>query len=302
MKISEPKYCPYCGAPVVRLLDDGANLYCSNQNCPERNLEKLKYFVSKECMDIDGISGKTLERLLNNKTYSIRSWWDLYNMSAEAFMNIGLGEKTSANLASELEKSRKSSADKVLMAMSIPMIGKVNAKKLLERFSSIQNLEDIACGPQKSMIYSEIGDVAGQYVIDYMTANHNCTGSELSHVYELLNTVYSGDNKDCTIEKSTKLSGYIILATGTFDNFSRDGIKESVTANGAKYASGVNGKLSFLIVGHDPGPSKIAKAKELGLKMITEAEYMQMIGMSINDTAKPSVPQQNACNASVSLF
>lgn len=300
MKIFEPKHCPYCGAPVVRLLDDGANLYCSNQNCSGRNLEKLKYFVSKECMDIDGISGKTLEKILADKSYNIRNWWDLYSMSKESFMNIGLGEKTSANLVDELNKSRRASADKVLMALSIPMIGKVNTKKLLERFSSIQNLEDIACGPQKSMICSEIGEVAGQYVIDYMTANHNVPDSELSYVYELLTTTYSDDTTALPVEKSTKLSGYIVLATGTFDNFSRDGIKESVISNGGKYASGVSGKLSFLITGHDPGPSKITKAKELGVKMITEREYMEMIGMPVPEAYMES--KMNNDSISVSLF
>lgn len=283
MKIEEPKYCPYCGATVVRILDDGANVYCSNTNCPGRNLEKLKYFVSKECMDIDGISGKTLEKLLDSTTYNIRNWWDLYGMSKESFMNIGLGKKTSAKLVDELNKSKTANADKVLMALSIPMIGKVNASKLLERFASINNIEYIACSPQSNMIRSEIGDVAGQYVIDYMIANHNLENGELSYVYKLLNTVYEADTP--AVSTSDRLSGLTVLATGTFDNFSRDGIKESIVANGAKYASGVNKKLSILVVGKEAGPSKLAKAKELGIKMISEQEYMDMIELAPSGSA-----------------
>jgi DNA ligase (NAD+) len=282
MKIIEPTVCPYCGAPIIRLLDDGANIYCSNQFCPERNLEKLKYFVSKECMDIDGISGKTLEKILNNSTYNIHNWWDLYNISKESFMNIGLGEKTSITLINELEKSKSMPGDKVLMALSIPMIGKVNAKKLLDRFTSIQNIEDIACSERKNLIKSEIGEVAGQYVIDYMTANHNVENSELFHVYALLNTVLEENDTRSNIINSTYLSNLTMLASGTFDHFSREEIKESIISNGGKYASGVNSKLNILVIGKEPGPSKLIKAKELGIKIITENEYMNMIHIQNN--------------------
>lgn len=298
MKIVEPTYCPYCGAPTSRLLDDGANIYCSNPMCHGRNLEKLEYFVSKECMDIDGISGKTLEKLLNNSICSIQSWWDLYSMPKEVFASIGLGEKTSAKLVDELKKSRNANADRVLMALSIPMIGKSNAKKLLERFSSIKNIEDIACSSQSNMIRSEIGEVAGQHVIDYMMANHNNLG-ELSQVYNWLNDVY--ESEKAPVETSVKLSGLVILATGTFDNFSRDEIKESIISNGAKYASGVNSKLSFLVTGSEPGPSKIAKAKELGIKMISETEYMSLIGLSPN-AFKPNLQSSHVEPEPLALF
>lgn len=300
MKIAEPAHCPYCGAETVRLIDDGANIYCSNINCPGRNLEKLKYFVSKECMNIDGISGKTLEKLLSNNVHEIHSWWDLYSIPKETFMSIGLGEKTSVKLVNELKKSREINADKVLSALSIPMIGQVNAKKLLERFGSIENIEDIACSDKSSLIISEIGEVAGGYIIDYMKSNHD-KDSELSFVYKFLNTIY--EKETAPVKESSLLNGLVVLATGVFDNFSRGSIKESVIANGAKYGSGVNGKLSFLIVGHEPGPSKIAKAKELGIRMVSESEYIEMIGFSCEnkEVKAESCPDSNGTK-SLSLF
>ena len=166
------------------------------------------------------------------------------------------------------------------MALCIPSIGKVNAKKLLDAFGSIEEIERIAKTTQVDLtkiishrngyeIINLIGEVAGQNVVDYMNNN----SEELQYVYKYFNTKSS--KKESTT--SNKLTGLTILATGTLNNFSRDGIKQSVIENGGTYASGISKKLDYLIVGAAAGSSKLKKAEEFGIKQISEDDYINLI-------------------------
>lgn len=278
-KIIEPTVCPFCGSPVIRLLEDGAHLYCSNPNCSERKVAKLNYFVTKECMNIDGLSEKTLRKLRN--TLKIDNWYDLYSYTFDDFVAAGLGEKTALKICTELENSKtKAPAENVLMALGIPSIGKVNAKKLLDTFGSIEEIEKNAKTTQVDLtkiishrkgyeIINLIGEVAGHNVVDYMNNN----SEELQYVYKYFNTKSSKKE----IAASNKLTGLTILATGTLNNFSRDGIKQSVIENGGTYASGISKKLDYLIVGAAAGSSKLKKAEEFGIKQISEDDYINLI-------------------------
>ena len=275
IKILAPTVCPYCGSPVVKQIKDGAHLYCSNKNCKERLLQQLNYFVSKQCMNIDGLSEKTLRKLQN--VGLVNYWYDLYSLTFDSCVNAGLGNKTAIKLIDELQKSRISvPAENVLMALGIPMIGKVAAHDLLAEFGSIKEIENTVNSIQTdnsnkvNKIIKVIGEAAAQNLISYFKENKE----ELQYVYTYLtyNSVASE-----TVSASNKLEGLTILATGTLQNFTRDGIKESIIANGGKYASGVNGKLSFMIVGQAAGSSKIDKANKLGIKMISENEYLNLI-------------------------
>ena len=275
IKISAPTVCPFCGSPVVKQLKDGAHLYCSNKNCKERLLQQLNYFVTKQCMNIDGLSEKTLRKLQDAGL--VNYWYDLYSLTFDSCVNAGLGNKTALKLIDELQKSRTSvPAENVLMALGIPMIGKVAAHDLLTEFGSIKEIENAVNSIQAdnsnkvNKIIKVIGEAAAQSLISYFKENKE----ELQYVYTYLtyNSVASE-----TVSASNKLEGLTILATGTLQNFTRDGIKESIIANGGKYASGVNGKLSFIIVGQAPGSSKIDKANKLGIKMISEEEYLNLI-------------------------
>lgn len=275
IKISAPTVCPFCGSPVVKQLKDGAHLYCSNKNCKERLLQQLNYFVTKQCMNIDGLSEKTLRKLQD--VGLVNYWYDLYSLTFDSCVNAGLGNKTALKLIDELQKSRTSvPAENVLMALGIPMIGKVAAHDLLTEFGSIKEIENTVNYIQAdnsnkvNQIIKVIGEAAAQSLISYFKENKK----ELQYVYTYLtyNSVASE-----TVSASNKLEGLTILATGTLQNFTRDGIKESIIANGGKYASGVNGKLSFMIVGQAAGSSKIDKANKLGIKMISENEYLNLI-------------------------
>ena len=264
IKIEEPKVCPFCGSPIVRMIEDGAHLYCSNPDCPERIIAKLNYFVTKECMNIDGLSEKTLRKIV--PILGIKDWSDLYKLTYEDLQAAGCGPVVSANIIKELTDSRtKVKAENVLMSLGILGIGKVNAKKLLENFKSIQNIKD----SRIEDISEVVGDVAAQNVVDFMKNN----SEEIEKVCKYFNTSYESS----VAVTGSKLTGMTILATGTLKNFSRDEIKESVIANGGTYASGLSKKLTFLIVGDAAGASKLKKANELGIPKITEDEYLTMI-------------------------
>ena len=153
IKITAPEYCPFCGSPVVKQLKDGAHLYCSNKDCKERLLQQLNYFVTKQCMNIDGLSEKTLRKL--QSAGLVNYWYDLYSLTFDQCVNAGLGDKTSLKLIDELAKSRTQvPAENVLMALGIPMIGKVAAQELLAEFGSIKEIENAA-----DLRKGQIGDI-----------------------------------------------------------------------------------------------------------------------------------------------
>lgn len=266
-KIVEPSVCPFCGTSLVRLIDDGAHLYCLNAECPERLIKKLKYFVSKDCINIDGISEKTLQKLCDNA--GVKYWWDLYALSKNDISAAGIGPKTTEKICSELDKSMKETdPENILLALGIPMVGKVTSSLLLKHFRSIANIAKASLSDLNSV--DGIGEVCAKCVYDYMQANE----VEIRHAISLFQTEMRADDSKGI---SDKLAGYTILATGTLKNFTREGIKKSVVDNGGKYASGVSKKLSFLIVGDAAGKNKTDKAKELGIKMVTEDEYLAML-------------------------
>lgn len=265
IKIEEPQNCPFCGAKIERRLENGAHLYCSNPNCKERVLQKINYFVSKQCMNIEFISDKTLRALQNNN--KLFQWADLYNLKKEDFILSGIG----GVMADKILQSIKASiitvpSYRILMALGIPMLGKVSAEKLINYFGSIKNvleasLEELKCS-------NSIGNVAANIIYEYIRENYD----------ELLPaiTLFKQTNKP-KINVSDKLDSKIFLATGKLNNFSRESIKESIISNGGKYSSGINKSLDYLIVGEKAGQSKLDKAASFNVKIINENEYLKMI-------------------------
>lgn len=270
-KIEEPTVCPCCGGKIEKKINqdgqEGAHIYCTNPNCKQRVLAKLEYFVSKDCMDIDGLGTKIIENLYDNN--NVRNWYDLYDLTLESISYIG---KNSIKIYNNIQNSRKVTADRVLTAMGIPMIGKVAAKALLESYGSIQDIYDdiIKNNAAKLLSTNIIGNVAADSLISFVTADENkiC----FTKIFSLLNYLYISNKVE-----GGPLSGLSLLATGTLENFPREEIKDSIINHGGKYASSVSKNLDYLIVGNKPGASKVSKATELGIKMISEEEYLNMI-------------------------
>ena len=268
-EILEPTVCPYCGCSLSRINEDGAHLYCTNLNCKERVIQKLTYFVRKDCMNIDGLSEKTIRKMYD--VVGLRCWNDLYVIAqCDVLEDSGeFGPKTIANFKSNIESSKRVSADRVLCSLGIPMIGKVTSQKIMEHFESFYNLMNASESDISSV--EGVGEVAASKLYSYIRTHIN----EFINATNILTTRI--EKKTVTDTSNLPLNGMTILATGTLVNFQRDEIKQSVIDNGGKYASGVSGKLTFMIVGSDAGKSKLDKATSLGVKMITEDEYIKMI-------------------------
>lgn len=267
--IEIPEYCPFCGAKLEKITtlgDDGANLYCVNENCDERRIQKLVYFVKKDCMNIDGV-GEEIIRTLYRKGI-VKTWQDFYKLRMDDLSFDGFGEVSTKKMLSQIDKSRTEiEADRTLTAMGIRMIGKITAKKVMEHFGSIDNLKN-ACLNDISAI-DGVGDVAANYLWTYINEHQE----EIDDIIRILPHTY----KSAKASVSNKLKGIVMLATGTLKNFTRDGIQESVIENGGTFASGVSKKVNYILVGDAPGQSKIDKALKLGVPMITEDEYLSMI-------------------------
>lgn len=272
VKFEAPEICPCCGSKLEKKINqdgqEGAHIYCTNENCRERVLANLSYFVSKDCMDIDGLSIKTLEKMYD--VLNLRKWYDLYNYTVEDLYRIGIG-KNAEKIVTNIQASKQKPAERALIALGIPMIGRVASVALLESYGSIRDLYVDIVDNAGSKLFSSniIGPAAQKELYAYVLKNTN----DFNFLFNLLNFTYICKAKST----DGPLSGKTILATGTFNNFSRDGIKDSVIQNGGTYASSVSKKLDFLIVGSAPGSSKIDKANALNIKMITEAEYLDLI-------------------------
>jgi DNA ligase (NAD+) len=221
----------------------------------------------------------------------VKKWQDLYNVTYDDLVAIGLGEKVSLKLIDQINNSRLSDPVHVLMSLGIPMIGKVTAKRIMNYFLAIKNLR-YATVEQVSSI-DGVGEVAAQELIRYMVEN----STDIDDVIEIfnknatvvkkqpvkpvetptVNTEKTDDVKQESKQKPVGIYGKRILATGKLNNFTRESIIESVEENGGKYMSGIGINLDFLIVGEKAGAAKLKKAKELNIKMINEDEYLKMI-------------------------
>ena len=220
-------------------------------------------------MNIDGLSEKTIRKMYD--VVGLRCWNDLYVIAqCDVLEDSGeFGPKTIANFKSNIESSKRVSADRVLCSLGIPMIGKVTSQKIMEHFESFYNLMNASESDISSV--EGVGEVAASKLYSYIRTHIN----EFINATNILTTRI--EKKTVTDTSNLPLNGMTILATGTLVNFQRDEIKQSVIDNGGKYASGVSGKLTFMIVGSDAGKSKLDKATSLGVKMITEDEYIKMI-------------------------
>lgn len=289
----EPSVCPFCGQPLSRKIEDGAHLYCTNKECDEVKIQKLIHFAKKECMNIDGLSEKSIRKLY--ECGCVKDWWDFFGKSPLDFYSAGLGKVLSEKIVDNLKKSVETlGLDRTIVSLGIPMIGKVSAEKIANTYKNIDSIMDaVELG---YFTVDDLGDVATKCFCDFFKDNATMMGMAA----ELLpNTVKESSSKISEI-----LSGMKILATGNLKNYSREGIKQSIVDNGGTYGSGVNKTLTYLIVGSDAGPSKLEKANELGIKMLSESEYIEMIG-GLPEIVEPVVVEtkkEHYKSESVALF
>jgi DNA ligase (NAD+) len=262
--------CPECGTPLVR--DEGeAAHYCPNEaNCPPQIKGKMVHFVSRKAMNIDGLGEETIDLLFrSNLAHNIA---DLYTLKLiDLALLDRLGDKSGRKILASLEKSKTVPFERVLYSLGIRYVGETVAQKLA---SALENIDRIMSATATELAcIDEIGEVIAQSVEDYFKKPKNRELVEKLRSFGLQMEI----SKEKAALKTDKLAGKIIVISGTFEKHSREQLKELIELNGGKNSSSISSKTNFILAGANMGPAKEEKANKLGIKMISEDEFLELI-------------------------
>ena len=267
-----PDRCPDCGTPLVR--DEGeAKFFCPNTTgCPTQIKGKLVHFISRKAMNV--IAGDaTIEQLYDLGLVSSPA--DFYDLTKEDLLRLdGWKDRSAERFLKSLAASRKVTFDHVLFALGIRYVGESTARELAVHFKDIDAL--MAAGKEELLQAEDIGDVIADSILDFFSSPAN---RELTERLRRAGLQFSMRTEEKP--SSDRLKGMSIVISGVF-SISRDEIKRLITGNGGKNSSSVSGKTAFLLAGEKPGPEKMQKAADLGIKIIHEKEFMDMISSGVH--------------------
>ncbi len=266
-----PTHCPECNTKLVRNAGE-ANYYCLNENgCAPQIKGKMEHFVERKAMDIDSLGEKIIEQLYNAKIAT--TFADFYDLTHAQLTSLDRsGDKLSTKILKGIEESKKMDFDKVLYALGIRFVGSGGAKKLADALLSIDKM--MTCTVADFTAVPEIGDKIAQSLVDYFKDPES-----IKTIDRLKKAgVNLSQQPKNVVLASNKLSGKSFLVSGSFSKFSRDELHASIEANGGKLTSGISAKLDYLIAGDKMGPAKLEKATKLKVTMISEDDYIKLIG------------------------
>lgn len=260
-----PNVCPECGAPVVRD-EDGAALRCTSPECPAQRLRNLAHFASKEAMDIDGLGISVCEVLVNAGLVSSPA--ELYYLKAEDLYELErFGKRSSEKLISALEKSKDAGLARLLCAFGIRQVGQKAAKTLSKHFGTLDKL--MQASKDELLSVPDVGEITADYIIEWFSLPQS------RHQIELLRE--AGVSFDGEAESGdTRFSGITFVLTGELSEFTRSEASAIIERCGGKVSSSVSKKTSIVLAGENAG-SKLVKASELGIRVISEEEFKAMI-------------------------
>jgi DNA ligase (NAD+) len=264
VNIHKPTVCPYCGSEVY---ESGANIFCPNTNCRPRVIGKLQHFAQKDAMDIDGFSEMTAGQLYDKCNLTKCS--QLYELTMDDLADLdGFKDKKITNLLTAIESSKKVTLEKFIFALGIDGVGKVAARDLAKTFKSIQNLRGATC---QSLIEMEnIGDITADGIVSWFADDNN-----LEELDNLLKYVVIEEAKK-PVEGGI-FAGQFVVLTGTLTSFKRSQAQKIIEEQGGECQSAVTSKTTLVIAGEAAG-SKLEKAQKLGIKVIDEAQFKELLG------------------------
>lgn len=260
-----PNKCPACDAPLVEK-EGEVGLYCSNPNCAQIVCAKIEYWASKEAMDIDKVGPAVIQQLYDKKFIS--NAVDLYKLTMQDFMQLdSVKEKSASNIYNSIQESKNRPLNRLLTAMGIRHVGKETAEILAGEFPS---LDLLISAPLEELAKIEgIGDIIAKSIFDFFHDEEN-----LKMIEELKEI---GINPQAKAKpKSDKLSGKTFVLTGTLQNMTRDEASAIIKSHGGKTSSSVSKKTSYVLAGENAG-SKLDKALDLGVIILTEDDFLEMI-------------------------
>ncbi|MGI6596275.1 MAG: NAD-dependent DNA ligase LigA [bacterium] len=262
-----PTSCPACGAEVVKLPGEVA-WRCPNVSCPARLRESLLHFGSRGAMDIDGLGPAIIDQLLENGL--VRNVADLYDLSESDLIQLPrMGTKSAANLIAAIAKSKNRSLDRVLFALGIRYVGATAAKTLAEHFDDMWAL--LAAKREELLTVAGIGDKVATSIQDFFREERN-----LSTVKRLAEAGVNMARVRPRAAASGNLAGKTFVLTGTLGSLNRSQAQTAIEERGGKVTGSVSRQTDFVVVGENPG-SKLERAQALGINLLTEEEFLQLL-------------------------
>lgn len=265
------KLCPECGATLVRYEGEAAN-YCPNSNgCPPQIKGRIGHFISRKAMGIDGIGPETIDLLYKNGL--IRDFTDLYSLKSGDIAQLErMGDKSAENIVSNIANSINTPFEKVLFALGIRFVGEVVAKNLAKSFHSLENLEKASV--DELMAVDEIGEKIAGSVVEFFADSKN---RDIVEKLRMIGLKTESDNAD---DYTDLLSGKTIVISGVFRNHTREEYKEMIERNGGRNSGSISAKTSFVLAGDSMGPAKKEKALQLGIPLVDEEEFINMLNLN----------------------
>ena len=270
-KVEFISHCPECGSKLIRYEDEAA-FYCPNETgCPPQIKGKIEHFISRRAMNIEGLGPETVDQFYQEGL--IHNVADLYSLSADDICRLDrMGEKSADNIIQGIARSKEVPYERVLFALGIRFVGETVAKKVAKAFRSIDAL---AAANLDALIHvDEIGLKIAQSIISYFADEKN---RELVEHLRNAGLKLEADEEDLSGHTDI-LQGKSIVISGVFSRHSRDEYKELIEKHGGKNVGSISKKTSFILAGDNMGPSKLEKARSLGIAIIDENEFLSMIG------------------------
>ena len=262
-------HCPECQTELVRS-EGEANHFCPNfYGCPPQIIGRIQHFITRKAMDIDGLGGETVALLFNAGL--VTNYADLYELKKEQIIPLErMAEKSAENLINGIEKSKTIPFERVLYALGIRYVGETVAKKLAKHYKSIDAIAQASI--MDLILVDEIGDKIAQSVVQFFENQENIRIIDRLKSYGV--QLESGADD---VLLSEKLKGKTFVVSGVFEIYSRDELKKAIEDNGGKVGSSISSKTDYVIAGDNMGPSKLEKANQLKIAIITELDFKQMI-------------------------
>ena len=270
-RFSMPKFCPVCGAEVVRLESEVVSR-CIGSSCPAQLKEKIAHYAGRGAMDVDGLGDKLIEQLVDKKLISDVS--DLYGLDISTLSSLErMGEKSSQNLLSQIEKSKSQPLFRLIFALGIRYVGVRGARILAENFPSLQALSGASIEKMESI--PEIGPRTARSIAFFFKEKGN--RELLARLKRRGVRLQEEEIPEKEKEKRAPFAGKRFIFTGGLEHYSRGEAKDLVESSGARVLNSVSRKVDYVVAGKNPG-SKYEKAKELKLRILSEEEFEKLVG------------------------
>lgn len=287
------KTCPECGTPLVRYEGEAAH-YCPNDTgCPPQIKGRIEHFIARRAMNIDSLGPETVDEYYRRGL--IHNIADLYKIQVQDINGTGNRERSAQKIVNGIEASKKVPFERVVFALGIRFVGETSARLLARRFKTMNALQ--AATMQQLMDIDGVGEVIAKSVITYFA---NPVNQEI--VVRLRSYGLQMQLSEEQIEgTSDRLSGKSIVISGVFTKHSRDEYKALIEKNGGKNVGSISGKTSFILAGDNMGPSKLQKAEKLGVPLVDEATFLEMIGEASAESESATTPTVES-DGQLSLF